>query len=765
MKPLSEQEIARRLGKAAGKSAPDLWAGIEKRLDSQQYEYQQPVPRREPLGWRPLAAVAAVLVLTVGLLLAWPALKDILPVPSSSNGPASDGAVLLKEGDDYMVRVAGAAGQGNRLLDSTASAGILMTEAEAESRGDIDDTALKILEGYDEAFFDEYMVLVVARTEPSARFAHKVERVTLENGALTAVVARTEFQGSGEDVPRPFSLFIEIRKASVQGCNACYVEEDGRRELVQVLSQTQEIAFTSQAVLVGCPEELAWGPDIQILYSVEDLESYLESLGNVDFSSQMGMLSANTVLSGILESGFPDHPLAVIRIQEGDAQTRHRVGKIQGGEDLSVTLERLEQPSESEPGNYNWIIFVELQENGGHWNSCDLVLENHTAESPAYDQLIAPVLCVDEAGFISRYGHSQPIVETVRSMAEWRSYLASMGAYLDFSYRRDDWTSSAEEVHAQCDEAFFENYQLVAVTLLGNAGAGYDGLRLLYDVTAGTWLLSTGDNLPYGQEDMAGPLSWYQAYIAVPQEYALLPDELVLTDQLASYAWLNTDRLTMSAKNFLCADIDNDQLLEIVWVDITQNPPTLRIGGQAIPIPERTPSMYSYADFWVLDLDGDGENEIFLSLPTGGSTGETFMAAAKQTQGEWKLFPLPQMGEGVPGFQISAEALDDNHLAIICPDTGMQQVVELPYTATGAGYTSLEPFSISGASQIFELTADGNLRIVQQIWSDVTASPVAWLYTSFIFGQGGWTILDQYAVPDTTSQEEVSQPSQTEMIQ
>lgn len=768
MKPLSDKEVARRLRNAAGRSAPDIWQDIENRLENQQYEFERPAPRQKPLRWKPLAAVAAVLVLTVGLLLTWPALKGALPVPSSSNAPGSSGAILLTEGDEYTVRTAGAAGEGNRLLDSLAAAETLMTDltTEAEIRGDSDFAALKILEGYDEAFFEEFVVLVISRTEPSAHLEHRVRSVTVDNGLLVAKVEQTTGAREENGVETPFSLFVELRRDTLRNCTEYYVEENGIRERVQPLASEQEMAFRSRAALAIGTADMEWGPDVQLLYSMEDLEAYLQALGQVDLISQTGMLSVNDLLNGVLESGFPEHPLAVIRIRESDSRVRHRVAQIQGEDSLSITLQRLSEPAESASGDYCWMIFVELLGYDARWSGCSLTVEDHVVEAPVSNRSIVPVMCVDEAGFTSQDGESPISVQTVDNVEEWADYLGSMETFFDFSYFQDVLTPPAQDIHARYDEAFFANCQLIAVTIRGDSKTAYCGLTPLYDSTAGTWLLSTGDGLPYENEDIVGAGSWYQVYIEVSRDYGPLPDRLELTDQLAGYAWSNTGDATQSANGVLCLDTGTDGKPDILRMDTEQGYPVLKINGEIVA---RLTEKAAIDRAWLqaVNLDADGNWEVLISLPAGGAGEDTFLTAAKYTEDGWKLFSLPSMGE-VSGYQVTVEIQDNAYLLVTCPETGLEQRIE--YDRSGGWQTADGgAFGIDGASESFELAlisgAGMELTIHQRIWTGERANTVAWLYTGFILGPDGWMVYEQYVLPGADSYEEVTESSYDEVTE
>ena len=100
MKPLSKKETARRLRSAAERSAPDIWENIEKRLDHQPYEFEQPVRGRKSMRLPALAAAVAAVALTVGVLLSWPWNRSSVPPDTSGS---SERGTVLREGPESLL--------------------------------------------------------------------------------------------------------------------------------------------------------------------------------------------------------------------------------------------------------------------------------------------------------------------------------------------------------------------------------------------------------------------------------------------------------------------------------------------------------------------------------------------------------------------------------------------------------------------------------------------------------------------------------------
>lgn len=766
MKSLSKKETARRLRSAAERSAPDIWENIEKRLDHQPYEFEQPVRGRKSMRLPALAAAVAAIALTVGVLLSWPWNRSSVPPDISGS---SERGTVLREGTDYTIETAGPAGnEGNHILDSLEAARVFALElrSAAEAKASPQENALTIVEGYDAAFFEDHVVLVIVRPESSSHMTHRVQSVSIEDGGLVAKVEPAAASQAGDRAVTPLSLFVEVKRSAIKGCSAYYVEENGVREQVYPVKESQDLVFRSRAALVDCPDDGKWGPDVQLLYSVEDLEEYLHSLGQADLSGDMGTVSATTILNSLLENGFPDHPLAVIRVRETGAQTRHRVKQIRADDGLTITLQRLTQPEEI-GGSYCWMIFVELLADDGQWTGCKLDIEDQALNTPAYSIVDAPVFCVDEAVFTTEYGLYHTAARGIRSLEEWWNYLEEMGSFLDFSYTAPGRISAAQ-LHERYDSAFFEDRQLIAVTVRDNGRADHCGVVPLRGED-GTWTLSTGDSLPYQAqgENAADDFSWQQIYIELPRDAGMIPTGLHMTDQLYSYAWPEPNSTMTSVNGVLIRDLDGDGMPEIFRVDMEQNRPVLKVNGQTVAglstdiewlfMPELQAAEY---------LDLDGKPVLLISLPTGGSGGDTFLAAAKKMEDGWKVFPLPSFGE-VSGFGVSVKVLEADRLLVSCPETGFQQIVELPEPFDGYREDqAADPneFFIDGALEGYDMenpAADRKiLRIRQMIWTEWHANSVAWLETSFTLGPDGWTVLEQTVVPDIPTQSEVPMPSQ-----
>lgn len=241
---------------------------------------------------------------------------------------------------------------------------------------------LDACEKYDEAYFKENYLILVALEEPSGSVHHELEQVIVDFGGQdTELWIKRIVPEAGTDDMAQWHLIVELQKHGVteySGAVQVYIDGELAYDTDRAQSQSSEnvpapqygliLPFETQFIRTGGYAEDAKYPKATVIHSLQELQDYytrqkdrfdLERRETYGSDYTMGFLDACDKYE---EPYFTDHFLVLVTLEEPSGSIRHEIELVMVGVDdgdMTISINRL-VPEVGTDDMAQWHVFLEL---------------------------------------------------------------------------------------------------------------------------------------------------------------------------------------------------------------------------------------------------------------------------------------------------------------------------------------------------------------------------------------------------------------------